>query len=457
MSARDTLFFIICAGLFFALSVMLYRATPLATSCFDIDSTGYDTIALNFAKCGKLCDPAFPMTAPVQTIGYHFFVGLIYKLFGHAYFPIIVIQWLLMLVAGWLLFCITYHLFGSFAARIAAILFVVNVGFITYPQLLLAETLTLFLLMIFLERFMTFLQAPSYLVLFYAGVALGVSLLIKPAGLLFCLCAIGFVVYRMPTWKSKVRAVVLFVLCIGVPLTTYMARNKMIYGHFSLAPMVSLNMYYVFLSKVIAATENISVAQAEQRIPPFVGTNNFDESGWLGARELFYYYVTNHPFICMGVWAQNVAKTAFGLYATQLKLLLNPAMRGGDVSYFTATGSGLWRFYNYVVAGAPNNVIKVTALFEALWSIMRWFLIIIGFYLLWVQRQRAVALFCLLFIINGLIITGFDGCGRYRIIVEPLLIVVAVQALVWMLKRKHDEENNIINDTWMLYDPKQRA
>jgi hypothetical protein len=435
LSPHDVRFFSCCALIFLALSAWLYHATPHHSSCLDIDSAGYDSLALNFAHTGSLRDPHNPTKAPVQTVGYPFFVGLVYWLFGHTYTPVIWLQIVCMLLSGLLLIGITCTLFDLRCAYLTAGLFTFNVGFLVYPQFLLAESLVLVFLLLFIERFMKFFTSASYGVLAQAGLVLGCSILIKPVGLLFSWCAVGLLICYLPRGARYWKTVCLFMLCCLLPLGAYLVRNKWCYGIAHIAPMMSLNMYQVFLAKVIAEVNHIPVQEAERQIPPFVGTNTLDERGWQQARTLFYWYLQHYPLVCCRVWLHNVIKTIGGLFSTQLKLLLNPTIHGGDISFFIMQGTLLERWYAYSVGGASHTIIKVIALAEGFWSLIRWLLVGFGLVFLAARNQWLILNFCLLFILNGTLITGFDGCGRYRIIIEPILIMLASYAIIAVVER----------------------
>ncbi len=436
------------ALLFIILSFVLYRAVPTERSCFDIDSMGYHRIATEFYSTGVLCDPLTPDQAPVQTVGYHFFVGVIYKLFGQSTLPIIMVQIFLALLSLWLTFLIGRFFFDDRVAVLAVFLCAVNVGFLVYPQFLLAETVLLTLVLMFVERFLSFFKTGRMSSLVVAGLIGGISLLIKPSMLLFLPVVVLFLLFFPLVRRRRMLTALMFICAFLLPFGGYLTYNKVHYGYFNLAPMKSLNMYYVFLSKVIARVHNIPISQAEQQIPPFSSTNSLDERGWEGARILFWQYVKSYPMTCIVVWTENVAKTVCGLYSTQLKLLLNPVLVGGDVSFFKEQGSWLSRAYQYVVRGSTSGVVIAIALFEAVFSILRYLLVLIALCVLLYRRRYATVLFFLAFIIVGVGITGFDGCCRYRILVEPFLLILSSLSVIFLYDKVKGRTSMMLRQIW---------
>lgn len=411
--------------LFLVLSSCLYYVVPTKNSCFDVDSTGYHRFASHFYTTGQVRDPICPGQAPVQTIGYHVFVGVVYKLLGHSTAAVVVVQILLMMVALWLTFLIALFFFGRRVAGITAFLCAINLGFLVYPQFVLAETLLVTMVLASLERFLSYWKTKKLSALVVAGIVGGCSLIVKPSLLLFLFIAALFILFFPPVRARRLLATVVFAGSFLAPLSGYMAYNKITYGYFNLAPMKSLNIYHVFLSKVIARVHGISAEQAEKQIPPFARGNSLDERGWDGARTLFWQYAHRYPGVCVGVWLENVAKTTFGLYVTQLKLLLNPQLTGGEVSFFKEHGFWWQRAYAYIVNGSPSPWVAVLAVSEAIWSLIRYILALLALIALLYHRRYATVLFFIVFIACGVLITGTDGCCRYRIVVEPMLMMLA--------------------------------
>ena len=417
------------AFLFFTLSAILFFSHPVKESCLDIDSYGYDRIGCHFGKTGCLDDPANPGQATVQTVGYHFFVGIFYRLFGHQFWPIIWFQILLTFFSCLFVFLIARLFFGSAVAIISVLFCSFNIGFLVYPQFLLAESLTLFLILFSFYFYVLFWKSKQFFYLVLAGFVGGLSLLVKPSGILFLLFAALFLFLSS---RRKVQAFFIFSICFSAPLVGYLSYNKVRYGYFNLAPMKSLNIYYVFLSKVISRVEGVSIGQAVKKIPKFNSDNSLDERGWDGARKLFWLYALRYPFDCFFVWAQNVSKTVFGIFSTQLKLLLSENVTGGDISFFKFSGTVWNRLYRYVTGGAQHWSVLLIAILEAFWTVLRYLLVFFAFIVLFIYKKYRVALFFFSFIFAFSVVTGFDGCCRYRILFEPMLLILSSFSLVYL-------------------------
>ncbi len=424
---RGFLFFL-AALLFLGLSGLLYYAAPHLQSHCDRDSAGYDRIARNFVATGHLADPVVRGSVPIQPIGYPLFVGLIYTIFGSDVRPIIFLQVLLALLCTCFIFLIAGRLFGVQVAVISLFLSAANLGFLVYAQLLLAETVMLTFLLLFFERLTAFMYDQKTIQLAYAGLVLGLSVLVKPMALLFIFLLLPFIWFcpcRTASLRRRLSCVSVLLISFYLPLLGYMGYNYHEYSYFRYAPMTSLNIYQCYLSKVIAAVEKVPVEPVRTQTLAFTGLHGFDEAGWNTGRQLFAIYAQKHPLVFAKVWATNVLKTIFGLYATQLKLFFNPALVGGSHSFFKTSGTFCDRCVTYIVGGSPNPIVVGVAMFEFFWNLVRWLLV---FYALILLVRRSF--WCLLYLFGAYtfqcaFVTGIDGCCRYRMTFEPILIMLA--------------------------------
>jgi len=422
-----------CAILFLACSLLLYHAVPNASSHLDIDSVGYDIIATHFADTHNLSDPRDMASAPIQPVGYPLFLGLIYASAGHDYAYVVFAQLLVLLMAGWILCAIAQQLFNRAVALLSVALCLVTLGFFIYPQFLLAEVLCLFFILGFFERFLSFMRTGLTNQLWQAGLPLGISVLVKPMALLYIFCLLPVLIFYKHKKYKWVHACLILTISFYAPIISYMSYNYYRYNRFALAPMTELNMYQCFLSKVIAHVDGVPVQQVLDNQLAFKGAHTFDSAGWDGAKKLFFKYVRQHPLACVRVWLTNVTKTLVGLYSTQLKVLLEPSIKGGDHSFFKISGTYYERAMGYIMQGTTSAVVKTLSFFEVVWSIIRWMLVFIAFFVLLSRKYYMICWLFGSFIAQSAFVTGMDGCCRYRIMFEPLLIILAAVGIVVIL------------------------
>lgn len=417
-------------------SILLWLCIAKPQGHYDVDSYGYDPIALHFANTGTLTDPNNIISPPIQPVGYHFFLGMLYRLFGYHFSVVVFVQIMLMVFSLILLISIAQKLFGNNIACVVGLLASLNLGFLIYPQLILAETLLLFLLLLFMHYYILFLQNMNRIYLVYAGLILALSMMVKPVVLLFIipLLVITYNAHDM-SFKIRMRNLLLLSVCFSMPLMAYMGRNYVRYGAFAFAPMTQLNMYQCFLAKVISAVEPVDQQDIIETKLKFSADQAFDQRGWDQAKHYFYYYISHYPHISVYIWMQNVIKTWLGLYATQLKSMIEPREQLSMHSFFNQEGSVMDRFYAYIAGGTTSSEMVILSWIEVFYTLIRLIGACLGLFVLFNQKQKMYGWFFLSMMISFSIVTGIDGCCRYRITFEPILLLLAAIGLVYVYVR----------------------
>jgi 4-amino-4-deoxy-L-arabinose transferase-like glycosyltransferase len=417
-----------CALIFVSCSIGLYYAAANTTTAhLDLDSPSYDRIGMYFSCHNQLVDPNLHADIPVQTVGYPLFLGIVYKLSGHNYSYVIFLQVLLSLVVGWLLFLIAQDLFNKKVGLIAVFLYSLNLGFLIYSQFILTEILLATLLIAALERFFSFKKTFRMIELAQAGLLFGISIIVKPVALFYIGILIFFlIVSSYFSLKRMVQYIILFTGCFSLPIIGYMAHNKLVYGAYTIAPVMYENIYYYFLAKIIAHEQNISNDQALNQINELLNHKwHNDATRWKKPRELMYAYVKKRPFLLLYMWLKNMSKTFFGSYSTQLKLLVNPNIKGTKTSFFEKKGAMLERVKMYLTDGIEGQLLHFLIYCHAFLLAMQYLFLAIGFFVLLRSKEYILLTFLALSILYFAFITGHDGCARYRMMFECLIILVA--------------------------------
>ena len=122
------------------------------------------------------------------------------------------------------------------------------------------------------------------------------------------------------------------------------------------------------------------------------------------------------------------------MYSVQLQLLFDPNMRGNVVPFHEIQGGFIGQLYNYFAWAFRNPYVGSLMLFEAVMNGFKWFLGAWGI-VSWYQKKSyelLVFFFCVIGCFSA--VTGFYGAGRYRILFEPLLLILAAQGILSLYK-----------------------
>lgn len=193
------------------------------------DAAGFDEIGRHIAegKGYRISDgPIEEDKAVLWPPGYPFFLGLTYKIFGHSYPAVWIIQSIIAAFICILIFFIANRLFGREVARVSAIISAICFNLVIYPAMLLSETLFLLLILLcFIYIYKTdALSLDSRYVI--AGIFGGLSVLTRPIILIF------FLFFGIVSFKKNNRGIMLFLFPIILFVSFWIARNYYIYHRF---------------------------------------------------------------------------------------------------------------------------------------------------------------------------------------------------------------------------------
>lgn len=421
----NTKSFFFSTFLFSLLSALLYfyiSTIPQKEPHCDIDSKAYLERGGLFYTTNRFVTSSSPQQ-PYYALGYALFIGIAYKIFGQSIGIIILLQVLLALLSCLLMMRIARRFFGVKATVVTAGLFAINVGYLTFTQFILTEILLSFFLVLFFERFTAFLdQQDRWDILAQAGLALGASIIVKPAALFFVLVVCGLLVLLLRgKLLHRLGMAALFAFCFYIPVVGYMTYNKQAFGNFCVSTLDRVNLYYWFFPNVLAyQNQTTSDIERTKLLALSQGSHNFDAVG-----DFFWSSLRQKPLLFVHVWLINVFKTFAGLYTTNLKVLVEPQVHGGAISYFKMQGGVANKVWAYITAGATTHWVVAVGIFEALWSVIRYLLCMLAMIALFRTGKIHWLLLSLAFIGYFSLITGHDGCARFRMMFEFLLIILA--------------------------------
>ncbi len=238
------LILIVAASFLASLSYSFYfRITPV------VDAGTYDKIALNIlAGYGyhedinktALFDHAITKVGPI----YEYFLASIYKIFGHYFEFVWVMQAILHGFTAWLIFLICKRIFkdgGESIGLMAAAIIGFHPDLIEISAMLMTETLYLFLIALFLWLFVLVYDTPKNL-LYAGGFGLITALVIlaRPPVALF-LPVILFFYFK----KGEYKQGLFFGLMLVLVFTPWVTRNYKIYNQVIPTTLVGVHNLWV--------------------------------------------------------------------------------------------------------------------------------------------------------------------------------------------------------------------
>lgn len=416
-----------CIALFCVLSLIIFYYTPGIKAHFEGDSVRYNFIAHNLAHLTDI---------PLEVLGYPTFLGILYKIWDHI-FIIVLAQIILSILSLFLIRSIIKKITSNTSALIASTLFwFLNLGFLIYTQLLLIEIILAFFLLTFINYVITYYQRPSYWTCAQAGFILGISILFRPAALFYALCfpILLLLVTKISLYKRIISSI-LFLCTFYAPMLAYMTLNYFYFGVFVICPVMNVNLFSFYFPKLQTAfaTHNIAPTEITRAIEQDIVQKTTTSTTQVNLIKL----CLQQPIIAINIWLINTLKSLIGLYQTQWKLYFE--LSDHATSYFCLPGNWLSCLAGYIYTGTTKTWLHALGWLELGYLIIEYFAVTIGSWALLINKKYWLLFFALSFILYFAFITGPDGSGRFRMMLEPWLLVLAALGIACLFNSKQKE------------------
>jgi 4-amino-4-deoxy-L-arabinose transferase-like glycosyltransferase len=225
---------ILALALVLRLGCILFAPLPPHEGVVRYDDNRYDALAWNIAQgkgyrnaSGEL-EIKDPPLLPVVSAG-------LYRLFGHHRTPVYVLQALLSAATVALVFGLARRHFGHGAALVAAVLTAINPDLIVFSNILLTETVFIFLLCAAMLAWDHAVEGPTIGWWALTGALLGLSVLARPTAQLLI---VGVAAVSVLAWRSvrrssrRGRFLLVAVLAFALVLAPWTLRNQRAFHRF---------------------------------------------------------------------------------------------------------------------------------------------------------------------------------------------------------------------------------
>jgi len=212
---------------------------------------------------------------------YPFFLSVIYRLFGHSYTAVRVIQSILGASSCLLIYLIGKRVCGIAVARVAGFVSIVYFPFIKSAELLLTELVFMVLLLLIVRYVLKIQKDARFKNCVILGLLLGVALLTKYIMSLFPLFIVFVFIYlkrEHPTYNLKKYTIVLLFFILSI--SPWIIRNWNVYHKFvPVSPHTGIAFYTSFRPPGgifgFIATKDDPVVREAYNIPSLSLRSNF--------------------------------------------------------------------------------------------------------------------------------------------------------------------------------------
>lgn len=347
------------------------------------------------------------------------------------------------------------RIFSNDNAGIAAAwLYAIEPLSIVYTTRLMPETLFTFLLLLVMDRLLSFKQSRKISPIAVAGVLLAAATYVRPVSyyLVFPL-AIGLAVIAGKQNKLRWKAPAMLLIATLPWLAVWQLRNRIETGYSGFSSIVEKNLYFFQSAEVTAELQHISLATQQKRLgygdEADYLTVHPDQASWSRTQRLSFMHVQatkilrDHLSLYLKTHFKGVAVVAFTPCATELLQLL-AAYPPADTMPHRILNQGIVTSIHQAFLAHP--VVALTMLLLEVFLLILYAFAIRGFFaamrnpMTWMLI--GIALYFLL--ISG----GAQAVGRYRIPVMPELCILAAGGFALRAKklRSHNSSAAEVTD-----------
>ena len=400
---------------------------------FTEDQTLYIKLAQQFPDSGFLSLTSERMP------GYPLFIVSIYSIFGEVIWSVILIQILLDSISCIMIATIAHLLFDK-GFWIAGVLSSINLNMVILSSTFLPDTLFLFLFILFLFSFSQYLQNKNIRWFFLLTLFISLATLVRPSSYyLLPILLIGLVGWRL--WERDTvikisKLVALYLLVVGTLLGSIHQRNYQQYGSIALASNTGSHL----LNWVVPATYQYS------------GQGSYQEGQKLAREKLAFVLQNDHlerlpsnPFASSSYQA-NVGKELlfeFGfmnilkawVVGSTINLLAPsvayaPALRAMEhPSFYETEGNGIVdKLLQYIKNSSGLLYLSILAVGTII-SIIFTILSLLGLFKIFSSVSLVTTTSLILLVCYFLAITGPIIGVKYRLPMEPILLLFVVNFL----------------------------
>ncbi|MCM8768780.1 MAG: glycosyltransferase family 39 protein [Candidatus Omnitrophica bacterium] len=408
-SNRKILFLVITLGIAFLLRVLWILPQDHTVNIW---TDWWDELAWNLAT-GK----GYMVTNPFFSSGvayyswrpplFPIFLASVYTFFGHSYLAAKLALAIISTLSVLLVYRLASRLFDQTHAQLASGICAIYPSFIFFTGYLAPETLTMFCLLTFADSLTSATQSRVYWRWFLAGVWLGACILCRTIMILFFIFVLLWMAIQRMKWKYLTSAFAIFILGMVLTIIPWIWRNWRIHGVFLLHSTDSGQALYINNNPRSFSFEPSGTAFTYDPIE--IGRlTELEATRVLSARAITF--IKNYP-------------EKFALYIWRRFL-------------------NFWRPFPYTVSGPGRNYTFGHQIFSLLYTGPVLFLAAV---VLFTDRKQWARLSLILFLIvyySGTYIL-VRAIIRYRIPLEPFLIILAVHGFISLSRWRKTKDGNV--------------
>lgn len=424
------LFVCLCARLLFFSAVQPWNPQVETEVILHSDPKGYHQLASTLLASHRFANtPTGPPNA-YRTPFYPSFVAAIYWLFGQKPWIVMLFQIVIDTCSCILLLFAISRFLNPRIAFISSLFYAIDPFLILYSSTLYVDILFIFFLIASLYFFNSAIRTGEIAVPQFtlSTLLLGCATLVKPISQYIpsVFIVFLFIYYRHRLWKAITYSI-LCLLVFGATLSPWLIRNYNTFGYLSLSQIGA----HSLLSMSITPMEMARRKQAEEKVMNdlFSEADKMMASDGLEPQRLNPFqkaeywqrlairYILRDPFLFAKTYCMGVFHMFAGVGTSTFAKMLGLPISKFNVKDYTNV---LDLFRNFFKEKGKTDLIIAT--FVGAYILISYVAMVVGLVISWKRYPTAPLLYCLLFILYFVTITGAGANARYKLPLIPFYL-----------------------------------
>ncbi len=422
------------------------------------DQRGYHQLALVFQETGKIAFKPDLTPTPLRTPLYPLFISAIYTLFGQMPWVVILFQNFFDSLTAIFLVSIFTSIFNNKTGIVSGILYALEPHIIFYANSYYSDTTFVFSLVIFLFFFVKYFSCSGKKIsnLFFAGLFLGIAVLIKPAATYLPLLVILLIIFNLrKTLLNGLKFSGIFLVSYMLIISPWLIRNYIIYGSFFLTNSGEYNLLAINITPMEIPKRNKPQHIVEKELRMEADSLMYSEgitphwnqkpkNYWDSLNLKFDYnktkfwqkvaikYIKENPYDFIRFYFLGIIHTLFNLNTTSIAENLNLIKTGNKLNL--KTNLNLFELIkNFLIQKSLAEIfIGISVL---IYTLIVYLGFILGFLKSFKASNRFLIFSCILFAIYFILIAGAGGLARFKMPAVPFYIGISAYGLGIILSR----------------------
>ncbi len=361
--------------------------------------------------------------------GYPAFISGIYYVFGAHPNLVFLIQIVINILTILTLYVLALRLFSTRVGEIAACLYLLDPLPAFYSMTVLSDTLFSFIFLVALSLFIFGMKERRGVWLALSGLALGLSILIRPVGQ-YLPCLLLFIIFACPDGNRtyRLKTGIVFIVCVMVAVVPWFGRNYSKYGAWALNTQLGQNMLYCNASLMESNRTHTPLPEVQKRLMGTVDrmgiTNPYEKSAAQSKYALSL--LGRHPVDYALVHLRGMVNMYISPDTRPICDVIGivPSKFPDGFVVTSSLFSKIYAFFKY------KSILEILiGSYIIVMSIALYLLSIAGFIILYQRKHWVILILSLATIGYFTIIAGPIGYGRLKLPIIPVYMLVAAYGL----------------------------